>query len=161
GLSGAAVSNSQINLSWTDNSSNEDGFNVERSTDAVNWTPIATTTGNATSYSDTGLATLTAYYHRVRAFNRGGGYSGYTNVATTTTTDVPPSAPSGLSRSQAPGAASTTDLTLNWTDNSSNELGFQIERDSGSGFTQIATTSANATNYTDASLPTGLYFYRV
>src|SRR5262249_19231261 len=47
------------------------------------------------------------------------------------------------------------------TDNSSNELGFQIERDSGSGFTQIATTSANATNYTDASLPTGLYFYRV
>src|SRR5262249_14300284 len=39
-LTGVATSSSQILLTWSDNSSNESGFNVERSTDAVNWTPI-------------------------------------------------------------------------------------------------------------------------
>jgi hypothetical protein len=84
GLSGTAVSSSQINLSWTDNSSNENGFNVERSTNGTTWTQVATTTGDVTSYSDTGLSTLTTYYHRVRAFGQGGRYSDYSNVATTT-----------------------------------------------------------------------------
>ena len=38
-LAAAAVSSSRIDLTWTDNSSNEQGFKVERSTDGVTFTP--------------------------------------------------------------------------------------------------------------------------
>jgi titin len=34
-LSAGAVSSSQINLAWTDNSDNEDGFRLERCTDTA------------------------------------------------------------------------------------------------------------------------------
>jgi hypothetical protein len=159
-LTGTATTTSQIGLSWTDTSSNEDGFNVEHSTDAVNWAPIATTTANVSSFYDTGLSAGTTYYHRVRAFNSGA-YTGYTNVSTTTTIDVPPAAPTGLGVATQPGVGSTTDVVLGWTDNSSNETGFQIERGTGGAFSQIATTSANAVTYTDAGLADGTYSYRL
>src|SRR5262249_50832925 len=58
-------------------------------------------------------------------------------------------------------SSSSTDITLHWSDNSSNELGFKIERGTGGAFTQIATTSADATTYTDASLASGTYSYRL
>jgi hypothetical protein len=83
-LTGGAGTNS-VFLVWTDNSSNETGFNVERSTDGTSWTPIASTSANITSFIDTGLSSSTLYYHRVRAFNSTT-YSGYSNVDMTTTT---------------------------------------------------------------------------
>ena len=44
-LSASAVSTSQINLSWTDNASNETGFRIERSPDGTSFTEIATRGG--------------------------------------------------------------------------------------------------------------------
>src|SRR5205807_101467 len=41
GLTAVAASTSQINLSWTDNSTNETGFLVERSTDGTTFTQVA------------------------------------------------------------------------------------------------------------------------
>ena len=67
GLTATAASSSQINLSWADNSDNESGFKVERSTDGTTWTSVATTAANATSYSDTGLTASTTYQYRVKA----------------------------------------------------------------------------------------------
>jgi Fibronectin type III domain len=86
-LAGSTTTSSTLGLSWTDTSSNEDGFNVERSTDGTIWTPIASTSANESSFEDTGLTASTTYYYRVRAFNSGA-YTAYTNVATTTTADV-------------------------------------------------------------------------
>jgi hypothetical protein len=79
-LTATAAVADQINLGWTDNSSNESGFLVERSTDNVNFTQIASLGSNVTSYSDTGLTTGTTYYYRVRAYNSAGD-SGYSNTA--------------------------------------------------------------------------------
>jgi len=85
GLSAAAVSNSQIDLSWTDNSSDETGFKIERSPDgSTGWTQIATVGVNVHSYSNTGLTCETPYYYRVRAYNATGD-SGYSNTANATT----------------------------------------------------------------------------
>ena len=84
GLAAVATSSSAIDLSWTDNSDNEFGFEVERSGDGVNWELINTTGSDVTTYSDTGLSASTTYYYRVRAFN-GTGSSGYTNVSSATT----------------------------------------------------------------------------
>jgi len=67
-LVAAAVSSTQINLSWTDNSNDETGFTIQRSltSDFTSVTPI-TKSANATSHSDTGLTASTLYYYRIRA----------------------------------------------------------------------------------------------
>jgi hypothetical protein len=84
-LQATAVSSSQINLTWTDNSgANETGFGIERSTDGVNFTQIATVGQNVTSYSNTGLSASTTYTYRVRALSSIGN-SAYSNTSTATT----------------------------------------------------------------------------
>lgn len=46
GLTARAVSRLRIDLAWTDNSGNESGFTIERSTDGVTFTEIATVAAN-------------------------------------------------------------------------------------------------------------------
>jgi glucose/arabinose dehydrogenase len=84
GLSATAASSTGINLSWTDNSSDETGFRIERSPDGVAFSEVATVGAGVTSYANTGLAPQTTYSYRVRAYN-GNGSSGYSNVAGATT----------------------------------------------------------------------------
>lgn len=83
-LTASAASASQINLSWTDNSTDESGFYIERSTDGANYTQIASVGANVRTYSNTGLARNTAYYYRVRAYKTGAN-SAYSNAASATT----------------------------------------------------------------------------
>lgn len=75
-----AISRSQINLSWLDNSNNESGFMIERSLDGINFTQIAMVGPNVQTWSATGLLAGTRYYFRVRAWNSGGN-SAYSNIA--------------------------------------------------------------------------------
>jgi fibronectin type 3 domain-containing protein len=83
-LVATAISGSQINLKWTDNSTNEDGFQIDQSTDGTHFSPLATASVGATSYPVVGLQPSTAYTFRVRAFNSAGN-SAYTTPVTTTT----------------------------------------------------------------------------
>lgn len=93
GLSATAVSSSQINLSWTDNSSNESNFIVSRSTVAGGpYTDIVTLGANVTSYNNTGLSASTTYYYVVRAVNSGGA-SALSNQASATTQAPPTTTP--------------------------------------------------------------------
>lgn len=86
GLTATAVSASQINLSWNDNSGIEDSYKIERAPSASGpWTEIATTGANVTSYANTGLSGGTTYYYRVRAFDTVLGNSAYSGVASATT----------------------------------------------------------------------------
>lgn len=110
---GGATSNS-VSLNWADNSTNEDTFLVERSPDGANgWYQVASTGANARSYTDSGLAASTAYYYRVRASNSGG-FSGYTNIAgTTTAAPALPTTPSSPTPADST-ANLQTKLTLKW-----------------------------------------------
>ena len=83
-LSAVALNASQVRLQWSDQSNNEDGFEIERSPDGNLFALIATVPANTTMYTDNGLSRNTRYYYRVRAFN-GGGSSAYSNVANTKT----------------------------------------------------------------------------
>ena len=128
GLNASAISTSQINLSWTDNSSNESGFKIERSTDATNFAQINTVGAGITVYSDNGLNASTPYSYRVRAYNVAGD-SAYSLTASATTLSGAPAAPSALSAV----AASSSQINLTWADNSNNESGFKIERSTDGG----------------------------
>lgn len=94
GLVATAVSASQINLAWTDNSTDETSFKIERCTGSgcADFAQIASVGANATSYSNTGLQPSTTFSYRVRASNSGVD-SPYSNTAEATTASPPPDAP--------------------------------------------------------------------
>lgn len=146
---------SLIRLTWTDNSTIEDGFLIERGTDGVNYTHIATTTANIVSYNDGGLALGTLYYYRIKTYTSGGSSS---SVSASATTSNFPSAPTSLIT-----GLSGSDIQLDWTDNASNEDSFEIQRRIDNGtFSHLATTTADTINFLDTGLTSGTnYVYRV
>jgi len=82
----AGVTTSSVTLSWADNSANETGFKIERSTNGTKWSQVATVGANVTSYVSSGLKANTAYYFRIRAYNSAGD-SAYSNTVSTKTTN--------------------------------------------------------------------------
>lgn len=91
-LAAVAVSDSQIDLTWNDNSSDETGFKVERRTEPGGlWTEIVVTAANATAYSDMTVAESTTYSYRVRAAGASSD-STYSNTAQDTTPSSQPDA---------------------------------------------------------------------
>lgn len=81
---------SEITVSWTDNTTDETSFVVERSLDGTTeWTPIATLLPNVLSFKDISLSASTTYYYRVIA-NAPGGTSVPSSVLSATTSDLPP-----------------------------------------------------------------------
>jgi len=88
------------------------------------------------------------------------GATGSKNLTITATGDPNAiNAPSGLSASASkPGTAS-----LRWTDNSTNEQGFYVERAPSAGgvFARVGTTAANATTFPQSGVASGTYLFRV
>ena len=159
-LTAAAASQTEIDLRWRDNSSNERGFMIERSPDGVSgWKVIDRVGVNVRDYQDMSAACGSTYYYRVRAFTAGG-FSAYTNLAHDTTLICSPAAPTNLTAS----TTITDHINLHWTDNSSNETGFQVEwsPDGTTGWTVLPTVGPNIQDYPDAGLSCGVdRYYRV
>ena len=80
GVNFSASTNNSLTLSWTDASSNEDGFVIEQSKDQSNWYRIINVPANTTSYTVTDLAQNVRYYFRMAALNNDFGKSAYTEV---------------------------------------------------------------------------------
>jgi hypothetical protein len=79
-----SLSTSQIELSWTDNSDNEEDFLIERGpSESGPWTTVDTATAGSQSYLDDGLAGGTTYHYRLSARNSAG--SSTTVLASSTT----------------------------------------------------------------------------
>lgn len=161
-----AFEGGRIAISWLDRSENEQGFRVERSTDGESFEPIAALgarsgTGQLLTYQDTSAEQDTRYWYRVQAWN---------GDSTACSELVPALAPS---TPLTPSALTTTPLLggriqLTWTDRSSNETGFLIERSrDGAAFQGVTSTAAVAgvgstRSYVNAGLiPGSRYRYRV
>src|SRR5262245_6885824 len=96
-LIATAVSLSEIDLQWTDNSSAEIGFLIERKTGTGSWLQVGVTNADATNFqNDSGLTPSTTYTYRVRAYSPTD-HSGYSNESAATTRDpVAPTAPNNV-----------------------------------------------------------------
>jgi hypothetical protein len=79
-LTATAVSTTEIDLAWKDNSSDEQGFRIQRSPDGLVFTEIATVGPNVTTFADTTVTANTLFFYRVFAFN-GFGTSDPSNIA--------------------------------------------------------------------------------
>jgi fibronectin type III domain protein len=169
-LTASAVSPSQVDLAWRDKSSNETGFEVQRSTTGPSGTfaPLAKAGANVTTYSNTSLNPSTRYCYKVRAVGGSSSnpkYSAFSSAACATTPAPPPppqvgpkNPPSGLI-----AVSAGSSITLTWTDNSGDEEGFRVER-SPNGSEPWAlrfSTNANATIAGDGALPEQELCYRV
>jgi len=158
GLTATSVTSMKITLSWTDNSTDESGFAIERKTgEAGTYAEVARVGANVATYSDNNLSQNTQYFYRVKSFN-GTGYSPYSNEVNPTTLVF--AAPSGLTVT----AGNTLGLVLNWTDNTGDETGFRIDRKTGAGgtYSGIAAVATNITSYDDTTIQPGtVYYYRV
>lgn len=159
GLTATAFDDDRIDLEWTDGSTNEDGFSIERSPNGTDsWAEIDTVAANETTYSDTGLTEYTNYWYRVRAFTTGPTYSDYSNTANAKTLLA---APSGLTAT----AVSDVQIDLEWTINSAVPPDFTaIERspNGSTGWTEIATVAHPTAAYSNSQLnPQTTYWYRV
>lgn len=98
------------------------------------------------------------YHFRIKAINAEGS-SAYSNVASVTTVSGAPTAPSGIT-----AGSNGWGVEVMWSDDSSDETGFILERStsSSSGFVQITTLNPGETFYVDSTGTSGtVYFYRV
>ena len=166
-LAAAALSDSQINLSWT--AATDDiavtSYLVERCA-GVNCSAFAQiATNSSTAFSNTSLLGSTTYRYRVRATDAAGNLGPYSNIATAITPAPPdtqaPTAPSGLN----PVVASNTRIDLSWTASTDNigVTAYLVEQCQGagcSGFAQVGTTSSPLFSATGLSGSTS-YSFRV
>ena len=88
-LTGIVVSTSQVNLSWTDNSTNEVGFKIERKIPGGTYAILNQTLANVTNFIDQNVQPNTSYTYRVYAYNSVGESLTYTNEVTVLTALVP------------------------------------------------------------------------
>jgi len=155
-LIASAVSGSQVNLTWIDNSNNEQNFIVERSTDNVTFKELVRLLNNSTSFQDMSVISNTQYYYRVKAIN-GFGESAYTASASAKTPEVLPNQPNNLIVNTFSGSK----LQLNWIDNSNNENGFIILRSKSLNgtYTELTRVESDVTSYIDTGLDINAFYY--
>jgi hypothetical protein len=132
-----------VQLNWSDNSSNEDGFIIEReSLGPEAFEIVDTVSANTTSYTDTTVTYLT-YIYRLTAFNAFG-QSAYSDTAQV----VVPVELTSFTASSADGG-----VLLEWTTATEiNNLGFEIQRNLSNGwgtigFVEGRGTTSEITNY--------------
>lgn len=139
GLSASTVDEDSISLSWTDNSTNEDEFEIQYDTDSNFGSPSTTTAAaDATSKNINGLAEGTEYFARVRASNADGD-SAWSNTDSAFTKLSPPTGFSGTQQGD-PIPAATGFVRFTWTETSSKEQNVEIHKDGGLFDTLAANT---------------------
>jgi phosphodiesterase/alkaline phosphatase D-like protein len=169
-LLATAVSQGQIDLSWTAATDNVGvtGYRVERcqSANCTTFAEIAAPSGTGTTFSDTSnLSASTSYSYRVRATDAASNLGPYSNVASATTLTpdtTPPSAPGPLTATPISG----TEIDLSWGPATDNVgiAGYRIDRCQGTNCTAFSKfgTLVTTTSFADTTLsPSTSYSYMV
>jgi hypothetical protein len=153
GLTATAASATQVNLTWTNNATNQTGFRIDRATDSgFTQNVVSQTAGaSAVSFVDAGLTAGTTYFYRVEATNAAGA-SSPSNTASITT----PTLPAAVSNLRVT-KVTTNEVDLSWTNNATNATGIKVFRQKdANSFILIANLPATATSLKDTGLVTAL-----
>lgn len=155
-------------VEWRDNSSDEDGFIIERASAASGpWSEVGRVGAGIRQFLDNTVPSAGGYFWRVMAF-KGSSVSTPSNAAATNVPacTLPPAAPTNLQANVNACAG----ITLTWLDNATNETGFTVERKraTDANFTTIAASlpassgNTQTVTYVDAGAANGFsYEYRV
>jgi hypothetical protein len=162
-VTATATAFNKINLTWKDNSNNETGFEVYRSTSSSGtYNIVSTTVANATTFTDSTLSPSATYYYKVQAINKFGN-SGLSQppvpFATTFALPAPPATPSNFKAT----AISTSQISLTWN-SVSGATGYQLLRSIGdsSTFRLLTNVGSTTTSYVDTGLNSNLtHYYRI
>ncbi|HZV82090.1 MAG TPA: fibronectin type III domain-containing protein, partial [Geobacteraceae bacterium] len=167
-LSSATPTITTATLAWPGRPADKDGYTLQRqlgtcATDNPNpWGSAIPLAAAATTFTDINLIPGTSYCYRIQSYRNSDSTVSRWNQAQVT---LPPAtAPSGLTAT----SALTTQVNLSWTDTSTGETGFRIEKCSlatcnETDFVQVgAIRPANSTSYNDVDACSGTsYQYRV
>lgn len=160
-ISASALSYNKINVTWSDKSNNEKGFQIYRSfTSNGTYKIVFTTDTDATSYVDSALTPLTKYFYKINAVNDYGTSSFTDNISAKTSKLPAPLAPSNF---KAKGI-SVSSIQLTWNDLDTEETNYQVFRSVSDtfNFKPAALLPANSTSFTDTGLYGNTnYFYRL
>ncbi|HEY9007920.1 MAG TPA: PA14 domain-containing protein [Ohtaekwangia sp.] len=150
----SAISENQVQLQWTDNSSNEEYFEIWRNRSTVNgyssepYRLVATVPANTTSYTDSGLRPMAKYFYRVRSAGGGDGKFATTEVNITMPSDTTkPAPPMNLTATDV----EDTQISIGWDPSSDDDqvAGYEIYLGS------VLDTTVNTTSYTFYNLTPG------
>jgi titin len=156
------VTSSRIDVSWTDNASNESSFKLQRKPQGGVWTTVSWLPANTTTYADTGLP-AGSWCYRIRSHNADG-FSLYVGSGCVTvggggggsTVAVP--APSNFTAI----SPSADRIILQWQDNTTNEHSFKLQWTlAGTEDWTTIWVFQNETSFSHAGLPDGNYCYRI
>jgi subtilisin family serine protease len=145
-------------LTWVDAANNETGFIVERSLSGQPFVMVARLDANVTTYLDSTVKAGMVASYRVKAVAgiNASAYSAAVEVTLPFTLDPP---------TNLTAFADSSGVHLSWTDTSSVDTGFKVERraETAETFSEIATLPLNSpTGYTDTDVAAGgRYLYRV
>lgn len=153
GLSAIAQAFNKVQLKWTDNSTNESGFKVERSKDGLTFSKITQTQANITAYTDSSTTAATTFIYRVRATNSAGDSmsSAVVSVTTPASTGVG-STPTATTPTPFSGTAISLPGTIQAEnfDNGGANVGFSDTDPENKGGA-YRTTAVDVVNTTDSS----------
>lgn len=159
-LAGTAPTGVRVELTWTDNASDESRYELQRcrGDGCVDFTRVALLSRNASAFTDRGVTSGTPYRYRVRA-SRTGATSDYSDVLSISTPAA--LAVAGLVAT----AVSPYAIDLRWTDPGETESGIQVERctaEGCTGFATIASLAPDIVSYRDVGRGSStVYRYRV
>ena len=168
GVTSTPTGATQVQTAWTDNSTNETSFAVQRRQriDGVwgTWGALGSAAENALGYLDATATAEGTFRYRVRACNAAG--CSAWSVGPTVTTPAAPTGPPAAPASILAHAISPTQVGIGWED-VANETGYTVQRRMQTGgvwgaYGTIGTTVADMTGIVDNDVTGGTtYQYRV
>ncbi|NQT61336.1 MAG: hypothetical protein HQ556_00115 [Candidatus Marinimicrobia bacterium] len=151
-LRASSASDIAIRLTWEDDTDFEEGFKIERD-NGNGFIEVGTVGADEVEYTDSGVTLGQATTYRVAGYTQ----ENMSPWNTVTMTTVFP-APINFSAN----SVSDIEIHLTWSDRTDFEEGFKIERDTGDGYVEVETVSADVLEFTDSGLTLGqTYAYRV
>ena len=151
--------NTTATLSWAASTSGSPtSYTIYRGTksDGEAVTPVATTNGTTTTFTDTGLKNGTTYFYNVAANNSVGVSPDSNEVSVTPAvgTGTAPAAPTGLNATSGNGSVS---LTWNASAGATSYSVYRGTAPGAEGSTAIGTSASNS--FTDTAVTNGIKYY--